>query len=183
MVKKQKDNRVAPTEMKMIQQQQLAALQRSSMHQHVQGESQLSISQAPHVAAGSETAGNNAALLRLRKYLRPVPAQLCLAILPCLILMIPLIVFIIQLVSFVVVDLISTKNEIVVNDVYLENLCDPSNLLLKLNITQRWNATFDLYVGQMEMILVDHENEENIFKAEMLPMQESTSFDLSLIHI
>ena len=49
--------------------------------------------------------------------------------------------------------------------------------IMKLNVTQRWNATFDFYISQLEMIVVHDEKDENIFKFEMLPMEETTSSD------
>ena len=83
------------------------------------------------------------------RYLRKKPIQFCLAWVPC-ILCIPLLTFILQLLSFVRDDLGIVKNELVVNDIYFENLCDSENMLVKLNISQRWNATFDVYLSDVD---------------------------------
>ncbi len=116
---------------------------------------------------------------KLPRCLKQLRTQLCLSILPCIILNIPVIVFISQLVTFLSTDLQLMKNEMVVNDVYLENLCNPSGMIMKLNVTQRWNATFDLYISQMEMAVVHEEKGENIFKFEMLPVDKAASPDFA----
>jgi hypothetical protein len=111
------------------------------------------------------------------RYLRKKPIQFCLAWVPC-ILCIPLLTFILQLLNFVRDDLGIVKNELVVNDIYFENLCDSENMLVRLNISQRWNATFDVYLSDATVIVLNEnsevEGQENIFKLELLPVTSGT---------